>query len=103
MDEEQKEKFGHLKNMSKTYINDKIKQCEDLIQKASSDAQANVYKKYFDFWLEASKLDFNSKKINIKEAKAAFNLKFPNKKSHYKRNDKLYRTKSFKEFLKSFE
>ncbi len=86
--------------MDKNYINKKIKNCKELVNSATSDAQRAIYIGYLEFWQKKTKK--TPKKINIKEAKKAFKLEFPNKKSHYTRNDKLYRTKSFKEFLKSF-
>jgi len=84
--------------MYKKYINRKIKNCEDLIANATSVAQADAYKKYYDFWLSKLK-----PKVPLKEAMKAFKLEFPNKKSHYKRDGKTYRTKAFREFLKSFK
>ena len=83
--------------MDKNYINRKIKNCKELIRDATSEAQMDIYQGYLEFWQK------KTKKVSIKEAKEAFKLEFPNKKSHYKRDDKLYRTKAFKEFLKSFK
>ncbi|KKL90525.1 hypothetical protein LCGC14_1903830 [marine sediment metagenome] len=92
--------------MDKEYIERKIKNCKELILHANSKAQAEIYQGYLDYWKSSyipKPKKQTTKKPDIKEAVKAFKLEFPTKKSHYKRDNKKYRTKAFKEFLKSYK
>ncbi len=98
--------------MNQDYINLKIRNCKELIQSSTSEAQKKIYKEYLIFW-QAKNVDpwgdipenVGSIIQDLTEAQRAeeFRHKYPNKKAYYKRNGKYLETRRFKEFLKSFE
>ena len=90
---------------TKGYIELKIKQCNHLVNGATSENQKEIYQDYLDFWeskLEA--IDSNNwiepedDNWEVKEA-TEFKVKFPNKKAYYKRDGTVHKTKAFIEFL----
>ena len=86
--------------MDKEYIARKISNCKALISTAISPEQKKIYQAYLEFWQK--KLPPQNDEIyDDSDYETMFKIEFPNKKSHYKRNGKLYPTKAFKTFVES--
>jgi len=112
---------------TKGYIELKIKQCNHLVNGATSENQKEIYQDYLDFWtnklesidsnnwiepkkdegiIKSTLLDGELRKAiagedddwEVKEA-TNFRIKFPNKKAYYKRDGTVHKTKAFIEFL----
>ncbi len=94
--------------LNQDYINLKIVNCKELVKNATSEAQAEIYIGYLEFWQKKLKpkktypdVEYNSVVYNDANYIEQYMAKFPNKKAYYKRNGKSYKTRGFKEFLKN--
>jgi deoxyribodipyrimidine photolyase len=96
-------------------VNRKIKNCQELVDNATSEDQKKIYRGYLDFWKNWKAAEKKKPKEVIPEKiellevidevppEAEFKRNFPNKQAYYSRNGEMHMTKAFKEYLNKTE